>query len=382
MQKRRGDEYVFVHKDLDKLLGVKGQDNDGYRYYLKKLSDDQDAEYGLNAQLRAGMALKDLSGIAPNATDTYKSVECWKDENLQQLLAWIKDKTSYSVRSNTWLIPANLDVYDHAAAFDKKGVITWVVNSKKIQIDDVVYVYVARPDQRIAYKCVVSKVNVPETGVIGSEYWKKAPFSYDESKEYVDLMMVEQLDDERLTYDNLLKSGLNGPVQHVLDLSNNTQLDDYIGSVVDGHGQALINKIDAEVRAARTVFEKEAVVKSRLGQSDFRNGLIAKYKSQCVICGIEDKRLLIASHIIPWIKCENSQKLDVHNGLLLCANHDILFDRHLITFDETGALVLSPSLTPADKNKLFDVTDFALKADDKTSEYLRVHYDYALKAWG
>jgi len=109
-------------------------------------------------------------------------------------------------------LPANPSVYDHAVAFGEKGIITWVVTSKKIREEDIVYVYVTRPNQTIGYKCVVSRVNVPEAGVIGSEYWRKAPPSYDENKEYVDLMLIEQLEDERLAYNNLLKNGLRGPV--------------------------------------------------------------------------------------------------------------------------------------------------------------------------
>ena len=151
--------------------------------------------------------------------------------------------------------------------------------------------------------------------------------------------------------------------------------------MVNGRGQTLINKIDVEIRAARTVFEKEAIVRARIGQSEYRDGLISKYEARCVICGLADKRLLIASHIISWTECENDQKLDVDNGLLLCANHDALFDRHLIAFDMTGTLVLSPSLAPIDKTKLFEAADFVLEVDDKTSAYLRVHYDYAVKTW-
>lgn len=37
--------------------------------------------------------------------------------------------------------------------------------------------------------------------------------------------------------------------------------------------------------------------------------------------------------------------MDLQNGLLLCANHDVLFDRHLITIDsDTNELLISSSI--------------------------------------
>lgn len=45
--------------------------------------------------------------------------------------------------------------------------------------------------------------------------------------------------------------------------------------------------------------EKDELIKSRLGQGIFRKRLIEKYNSRCIITGINEKRLLIASHIKP-----------------------------------------------------------------------------------
>jgi len=41
---------------------------------------------------------------------------------------------------------------------------------------------------------------------------------------------------------------------------------------------------------------------------------------------------LKASHIKAWKDCTSTQeRLDSNNGLLLCANHDALFDQYLIS---------------------------------------------------
>ena len=44
------------------------------------------------------------------------------------------------------------------------------------------------------------------------------------------------------------------------------------------------------------------------------------------------KSILISSHILPWSQCNDEQKLDVDNGILLSPNVDSLFDKYLISF--------------------------------------------------
>lgn len=53
------------------------------------------------------------------------------------------------------------------------------------------------------------------------------------------------------------------------------------------------------------------------------------------------KTLLIASHIKPWRLCNNSERLDGNNGLLLSPHIDRLFDQGWITFSNNGDLMCS-----------------------------------------
>ncbi|MCZ8485692.1 HNH endonuclease signature motif containing protein [Vibrio lentus] len=53
----------------------------------------------------------------------------------------------------------------------------------------------------------------------------------------------------------------------------------------------------------------------------------------CALTLTSVREILIASHIVPWSKCESDeQRLDGANGILLCAHIDKLFDAHLLTF--------------------------------------------------
>ncbi len=96
-------------------------------------------------------------------------------------------------------------------------------------------------------------------------------------------------------------------------------------------------------------FERtETVVnqKVRIGQSYFRAKLLSEMKS-CPITGIDDKRLLIASHIKPWIHSNNEERVNTKNGILLSPLFDKLFDKGigLITFTIEKRLLISNKLS-------------------------------------
>ncbi|MBN1993546.1 MAG: HNH endonuclease [Anaerolineae bacterium] len=87
--------------------------------------------------------------------------------------------------------------------------------------------------------------------------------------------------------------------------------------------------------------ETERLTKIRLGQRFFRESIMANYHQRCCICGIPIPELLIASHIIPWTDREDL-RLNLCNGLCLCALHDRAFDRGFLTIDAGYTVVISP----------------------------------------
>ena len=82
-------------------------------------------------------------------------------------------------------------------------------------------------------------------------------------------------------------------------------------------------------------------------QSNFRKELIHEFDGKCALCDINDERLLIASHIVPYSECKlKSDMYHSYNGLLLCIMHDALFDKYLITFDKDRKIIISNSIAP------------------------------------
>jgi HNH endonuclease len=60
---------------------------------------------------------------------------------------------------------------------------------------------------------------------------------------------------------------------------------------------------------------------------------------------ITEPALLRASHIVPWADCDDEQRLNVHNGLLLSALWDAAFDKGLVSFAEDGTVLASQTLS-------------------------------------
>jgi hypothetical protein len=90
--------------------------------------------------------------------------------------------------------------------------------------------------------------------------------------------------------------------------------------------------------------EKLIIQKIRTQQGAFRRALLERYNSTCCFCGLQDHKLLIASHIKPFADCDEDERQDVNNGLLLSVHIDALFDKGLISFFNDGTLILSPVL--------------------------------------
>lgn len=120
--------------------------------------------------------------------------------------------------------------------------------------------------------------------------------------------------------------------------------------------------------------ERTAIVKSRVGQGLFRNRLLEKYNSTCIISGVCTKKLLIASHIKPWAVSNNEERLSDENGLLLNPTYDKLFDCGLISFYDNGKLLISSQISPEDIVRL--QLDSNAEYDIKTSIKLRQNLEY------
>lgn len=90
-----------------------------------------------------------------------------------------------------------------------------------------------------------------------------------------------------------------------------------------------------------TETEREQLSRARIGQGVFRQR-VSKVEKGCRVTGVENLAFLVASHIKPWRDCDNGERLNGNNGLLLSPHVDRLFDRGWISFTDKGALMVAP----------------------------------------
>ena len=195
----------------------------------------------------------------------------------------------------------------------------------------------------------------------------------------IDLYEIEnadellQLKDEYFSYNEFYvknKTG-NRMYSRSLDLyiefleTNRLQIDDTIKEVEELKNDHTL-----------TSFEKESIILSRIGQGKFRDELIDLWKS-CSISRFDDVRFLIASHIKPWKKSTNQEKIDKYNGLLLLPTYDKLFDLGFISFDDDGKIIISKFLFDFDKLSIDE--NIIIDIKDGNKKYLKYHREEILK---
>ena len=124
--------------------------------------------------------------------------------------------------------------------------------------------------------------------------------------------------------------------------------------------------------------DREALVKQRVNQGVFRKRLLKRYK-RCCLCNVSNNALLRASHIKPWSVANSVERTDENNGLLLCPNHDALFDEGFISFSDEGNIIISKQLDPVDRIFMNVKDDMKIGIAEENKKYLKYHRDKVLK---
>ena len=152
---------------------------------------------------------------------------------------------------------------------------------------------------------------------------------------------------------------------------------DYFGDVVHPY---ILEKEEKELEAIENTEEKKLKTRARVGQGKYREELL----SQCPFCPItmvSDDRLLIASHIKPWAKSNEIEKIDPYNGFMLTPTFDYLFDKGFMSFTNDKKTILSPFLSKMTYSKIgiSDNKIFPFLPIDGREEYLEYHRSEILK---
>lgn len=128
---------------------------------------------------------------------------------------------------------------------------------------------------------------------------------------------------------------------------------------------------DAQVNATT----RAALIDARLGQGRFRRELMRRWNSACAVTGCRVGAVLRASHCKPWRSANNRERLDSNNGLILAANLDALFDVGLISFDDSGEMLVASVLTTCELKELGLPRRLVRTPGAKLKTFLEFHRD-------
>jgi len=120
--------------------------------------------------------------------------------------------------------------------------------------------------------------------------------------------------------------------------------------------------------------KKKEISYARLGQGKYRRGLLEECPF-CPITLVSDDRLLIASHIKPWVNSLENEKIDSKNGFMFTPTYDFLFDRGFITFTNDKKIQISPWLSKMTCSRLNIAQDkkYPLLQTEGREAYLEYH---------
>lgn len=188
------------------------------------------------------------------------------------------------------------------------------------------------------------------------------------------LGFIEQIPSD---FDDVRAYGLTQKANDYLDLLNSN-----FGTVDEAKFDELIEKENEYTQKLIKLSEKYGVdgtivvnntVRLPQVQEIFKERLIQRYGKKCMMCGVTHSEMLVASHIKRASEEDIFGKADYNNGFLLCATHDKLFDRYLISFNcFTGAIMISKSLSDEEKDIFGLDENYCLEADYMTDD--RVDY--------
>ena len=152
---------------------------------------------------------------------------------------------------------------------------------------------------------------------------------------------------------------------------------DYFGYIEHPY---LVQKEKEEIADIVDKTKQAIYYKARIGQGKYREDLL-KQCPYCPITMVSDDRLLIASHIKPWAKSNEIEKLDPLNGFMLTPTFDFLFDRGFMSFTNDKKTILSPFLSKMTYSKIgiSDNKTFSLLPIEGREDYLEYHRQEILK---
>ena len=100
----------------------------------------------------------------------------------------------------------------------------------------------------------------------------------------------------------------------------------------------------------------------------------------CAVTGCTTLEPVRASHVKPWSRSSNAERLDPANGLPLIATLDALFDRGLSTFGPDWNMLVSSRIDHNERQPLGIPAPLIKRPSRKTAHFMEIHRELIFKA--
>ena len=248
---------------------------------------------------------------------------------IKNLLLLKKEFLKHSYLSKTnWLISSKDDIFRLDDCLIEKRIVDWQASFSP-NVGDIVYIYQAKPYQRITYKMIVTKISIPYKNTKNDiKYWgpKHLPKgSIDPNTPYHRLELVAKSESPSLYLSELLKAG----IRHA------PQGPERINGKLLAHIQNAFNNGETyydEIKNPENIYEgakKIIVVNSYERNREARNACIAAHGCKCCVCGMDFEKIygelgrgfIHVHHIVPISTIGKEYKIDPIKDLVpVCPN--------------------------------------------------------------
>lgn len=350
-------------KDINRVLGIERSKNGSWnqtydsharisleQYKLIRL--DENNNYVLDTIGKTLVTLFDDKCNLIGTREEYLSL------TYDMITSWIQDKNDFNIHPGLIILKLLCEpsLHGYLTSQDVAHIFNYQNNKNDDQYNDIVQQVIdfrnsgkiySREELKKTYTLLTGYVNwnVFELDSKNSNSTIKVVYLKDDFKKFVK-QQLKKTDEETLSTDQFKElveetESLKAKIEHLSEK----------------YGESGRITVELETRVAQV-------------QNVFRNNLIKEFGQKCMMCGIQHKELLIASHIKRDADCGTiDEKIDNNNGFLLCAIHDKLFDKSLISFDgSTGKIMISSSLTNEEKELCHLNENYTLPKDILTPE--------------
>ena len=236
-----------------------------------------------------------------------------------------------------WMIAVNGNIYDHAAAFQKWRYIDWKQKAN-YKVGDIVYIYCTRPYRRVMYKTKVVNESMDSNEIANDgEFWNDInEYTKGLNGKYARLQLVEQVDSDKLSLENLKNNGLKAATQGSIKVKD--ELGDYIDKYMN---DTFSEGIFPESDIPSDIYEGAVsqVLVNRYERSSIAKKKCIEYNGcKCSICGMDfekvygdiGKDFIHVHYIVPLNQIDKEYIADYKKDLIpVCPNRHVMLYRKI-----------------------------------------------------